>query len=116
MGYNEAVAQRVRNALMQYPNITEKKMFGGLAFLLGGNMCCGITGDDLMVRVGPPGYKEALSRPHARKMDLTGKPLTGFVYVGPAGFASDSDLKAWVAKAAEFALSLPAKTARMRNG
>jgi hypothetical protein len=109
MAYNEAVAQRIRNTLTEYPEVTEKKMFGGLAFLLRGNMCCGITGDDLMVRVGPPGYNEALSHPHVRKMDFTGKPLKGFVYVGPAGFAADSDLKAWVAKAAKFALSLPAK-------
>lgn len=109
MAYDEAIAQRVREALREYPGVTEKKMFGGLAFLLRGNMCCGIMGNELMVRVGSRGYEAALSRPHARKMDFTGKPLKGFVSVSPAGFASDGDLKAWIAKATEFVLSLPAK-------
>jgi TfoX/Sxy family transcriptional regulator of competence genes len=109
MAYDEAVAQQVREALTKTPDITEKKMFGGLAFLLRGNMCCGVTGNELMVRVGPQGYEAALSQPHTRKMDFTGKPLKGFVYVSPEGFGATKDLKAWIEKATEFVLSLPPK-------
>lgn len=109
MAYDEAVAQRVREALTKYSGVTEKKMFGGLAFFLRGNMCCGITGNELMVRVGPQVYETALSQPHTRKMDFTGKPLKGFVYVSPAGFGAKKELKAWIEKAMEFALSLPPK-------
>jgi hypothetical protein len=109
MAYDETVAQQVRKALTKYPGITEKKMFGGLAFLLRGNMCCGIMGNELMVRVGPQGYEAALSRPHTRKMDFTGKPLKGFVYVSPAGFGAKKGFEAWIEKATEFALSLPPK-------
>jgi len=109
MAYDETATQRVREALTKYAGITEKKMFGGLAFLLRGHMCCGITGDELMVRVGPQGYEAALSRPHTRKMDFTGKPLKGFVFVKPAGFGAKKDLKAWIEKATDFVLSLPPK-------
>lgn len=74
-----------------------------------GNMCCGVIGERLMLRVGPEGYGMALSRPHARAMDFTGKPMKGMVYVEPEGFASAGDLKAWISRAMKFALSLPAK-------
>lgn len=106
MAYDERVARRVRGALAKRPDVVEKKMFGGLAFLLHGHMCCGVVGDELMVRVGPTAYDAALSRPHAREMDFTGKPLRGFVYVAPAGFASTGALRAWVARAVDFASSL----------
>lgn len=115
MAYSEAAAQRVRKALGRRPKVSERKMFGGLAFLLRDHMCCGILGDELMVRVGPDACAAALSRPHARKMDFTGKPLKGFVYVAPPGFASDVDLKAWIARAVAFSLSLPAKAAAVRT-
>ncbi len=91
------------------PGVSEKRMFGGLTFLLNGNMCCGLTGSDLMVRVGPDAYQEALARPHAREMDFTGKALKGFVFVAPEGYASDVDLRAWVRLAREYARGLPAK-------
>ena len=84
-------------------------MFGGLAFLLGGHMCVGVVGDELMVRVGPHAHEEALRQPHARKMDFTGRPMKGFVYVGREGFESDAGLRRWVARGADFAASLPAK-------
>jgi TfoX/Sxy family transcriptional regulator of competence genes len=109
MAFDEAVAGRVREALAGAPNVVEKKMFGGIAFMVRGNMCCGVIGDRLMLRVGPKGYATALSRPHASAMDFTGKPMKGLVYVGPAGFASPRDLETWIGKAMEFALSLPAK-------
>jgi len=109
MPFEDAVAKRVRDALGTVPMVVEKKMFGGIAFMVRGNMCCGVIGDRLMLRVGPGGYEAALSRPHARPMDFTGRPMRGMVYVEPAGFASAGDLEAWIARAAGFALSLPAK-------
>lgn len=109
MAYDEAVAKRVRRALGNAPELVEKRMFGGIAFMVRGNMCCGVIGDRLMLRVGPKGYETALSRPHARAMDFTGRPMKGLVYVEPAGFASPRDLKTWIDRAMEFALSLPAK-------
>jgi TfoX/Sxy family transcriptional regulator of competence genes len=109
MAFDEAVAKRVREALAGSPNIVERRMFGGIAFMIRGNMCCGVIVDRLMLRVGPKGYETALSRPHARAMDFTGRPMKGMVYVEPAGFASDGDLKAWIARATGFALSLPPK-------
>jgi TfoX/Sxy family transcriptional regulator of competence genes len=109
MAFDEAVAKRVRNALGSTHEVAEKRMFGGIAFMLRGNMCCGVIGDRLMLRVGPDGYEAALSRSHARPMDFTGKPMKGMVYVEPAGFASAGDLKTWISRAVEFALSLPPK-------
>ena len=109
MAFDEAVAKRVREALAGAPDVVEKRMFGGIAFMVRGNMCCGVIGDRLMLRVGPKRYETALSRPHARAMDFTGRPMKGMVYVEPAGFASLRDLKAWIEKAMEFTLSLPAK-------
>jgi TfoX/Sxy family transcriptional regulator of competence genes len=109
MSFDEAVAGRVRKALAGTREVVEKRMFGGIAFMVRGNMCCGVIGDRLMVRVGPNGYEEALSRPHAKPMDFTGRPMKGMVYVEPAGFASPHDLEAWIGKAMAFTLSLPAK-------
>ena len=109
MAYDEAVAERVRSALGKNPDVVEKRMFGGIAFMVRGNMCCGVIGDRLMLRVGPKGYEAALSRLHARAMDFTGRPMKGLVYVEPAGFASPRDLKDWIERAMEFALSLHAK-------
>ncbi len=84
-------------------------MFGGLAFMLWGNMCCGVVGKELVIRVGPDDYGAALSEPHAREMDFTGKPLKGFVYIGREGVASDDELRQWVGRALRFARSLPRK-------
>ena len=109
MAFDEAVAERVRKALAGATDVVEKRMFGGIAFMVRGNMCCGVIGDRLMLRVGPKGYETALSRPHASAMDFTGRPMKGMVYVEPAGFASPRDLKTWIGRAMEFTLSLPAK-------
>ena len=109
MSFDEAVAQRVRKALAGSQDVVEKRMFGGVAFMVRGNMCCGVIGDRLMLRVGPVGYDTALSRPHAKPMDFTGRPMKGMIYVEPAGFASPMDLKRWIEIAMEFTLSLPAK-------
>lgn len=109
MPYDEKLAQRVRKALSKRESVVERKMFGGLAFMLSGNMCCGVVGDDLMVRVGPDAYDKALSEPHARPMDFTGRPMKGMVYVGPAGHEGAAAMRGWVKRGADFASSLPAK-------
>jgi hypothetical protein len=84
-------------------------MFGGIAFMLNGNMCCGVVKDDLMVRLAPDRSEEALQLPHARPMDFTGRPMKGFVFVEPAGVATDEALREWVKRGVEFASTLPAK-------
>lgn len=84
MPYDERLAGRVRAVMANADGVRERKMFGGLAFLLNGNMCCGVVRNDLMVRVGPDDYEQSLQRAHARAMDFTGKPMKGFVYVSPA--------------------------------
>ena len=109
MAYDESVAQRIREVMADKVGVTEKKMFGGIAFMLNGNMCSGVINNELMLRVGPDGYEQALNRPHARKMDFTGKPMKGFVYVGVEGFESDADLENWIELACQFVMSLPAK-------
>ncbi len=108
MAFDEGLAQRVREVAAD-AGITEKKMFGGLCFLVGGNMACGIVGDELMVRVGPDAYSECLAQPHAREMDFTGRALKGMVYVAAAGIERDDDLAAWVARGTDYAGSLPPK-------
>ena len=96
MAYDEKLAARLRRAVGRRRGVTEKKMFGGLAFLAGGRMFCGIVKDDLMVRVGPERHAEALRKPHVRPMDFTGRPMKGYVFVGPPGCRTDKAVAAWV--------------------
>jgi TfoX/Sxy family transcriptional regulator of competence genes len=79
-------------------DVVEKKMFGGLCFMVSGGMCCGLTNSDFMVRVGPDGHDEALRQPHARPMDFTGRPMRGFVFVAPAGIKTDAQLERWIGR------------------
>ncbi len=110
MAYDEDVAYRVRAALADAGvDPVERQMFGGLAFMVRGHMTVGVIGDDLMVRVGADGHEDALAQPHAREMDFTGKPMTGMVYVAPAGIADDEDLRSWVRRGLDFTGSLPPK-------
>ena len=109
MAYDEDLAARVRSALASRDDVTERKMFGGIAFMVGGNMCCGVTGEDVMLRLGAEGADAALDDPHARPMDFTGRPLAGFVYVAPEGMATPADLRRWVDRAVAFAAALPPK-------
>ena len=109
MAFDEQLAARVRRVLTPFPEISERKMFGGLAFLLRGKMACGVVGDELMVRVGRESYEAALREPHAREMDFTGRPLRGFVYVSVEGLTSRGDLRAWVERGARYAEALPAR-------
>jgi hypothetical protein len=109
MPYDELLAFRIRALLGPLPNLVEKKMFGGVGFLINGNMACGVHKNDLIVRVGTANYEQALSRLHARPFDITGRPMAGWVMVAPEGCAREADLKAWVEQGLAFALSLPAK-------
>ena len=109
MSYDEGLAQRIREVLEGRPGVAEKKMFGGIAFLLDGSMFIGIVKEDLMVRVGPARYQEALAQAHARPMDFTGKPMAGYVFVAPGGYESDEALAQWVQWGAAFVSTMPAK-------
>jgi TfoX/Sxy family transcriptional regulator of competence genes len=112
MPYDEGLAERVREALEPKRGITERKMFGGLAFLAHGHMFVGIVGDVLMARIGPEAYDTALERPHVREMDFTGKPMKGYVFVDPRGLSSDSALAGWVQQCHRFVQTLPPKEAK----
>jgi len=109
MAYDEKLAERVREVLRRRRGVTEKKMFGGLAFLVKGHMACGVIGDDLMVRVGADAYEAALQKAGARPMDFTGRPMKGMVYVGPRGHRRAPSLRAWVEQGVSYAKSLPPK-------
>jgi len=109
MPYNEKQANRLRKLLASHRGISEKKMFGGIAFMHHGNMCAGITGDKLVVRVGADQYQSCLKRKHAAPMDFTGKPLTGFVYVLPEGIKRSDQLNHWLKTGLRFTKTLPKK-------
>ncbi len=111
MGYDTETAGRVRRLLSSRDDVTEKKMVGGLSFLVGGNMCCGVTGTALMIRVGAEGREQALAEPHVRPMEFGGRAVSGFVCIDPAGFADDDALTRWVQRGLDFVHGLPAKTA-----
>ncbi|UCF60968.1 MAG: TfoX/Sxy family protein [Anaerolineaceae bacterium] len=109
MAYDEGLAQRVREMLDDPPSLVEKKMFGGVGFMLHGNMACGVHGDRLIVRIGPEGHEQAMSLPHTAPFDITGRAMKGWVMVEAAGYESDDDLNAWVQRGVDFALTLPPK-------
>jgi TfoX/Sxy family transcriptional regulator of competence genes len=109
MAYDKALAQRIRELLAGTPDLIEKKMFGGVGFLLRGNMACGVNQDRLIVRVGPERYEEALAYPQAAPFDMTGRPMKGWVFVHPEGTQSNDELRAWVQQGIDFALTLPPK-------
>ena len=108
MAYDEDLADRVRELLPRGQAVTERQMFGGLAFMLGGHMFCGIVKDALMVRLGPEAAGRALDQPHVRPMDFTGRPMKGMVFIYPAGLHDDR-LRQWVDDAAAYARGLPPK-------
>ena len=109
MAYNEELALRIRQSLGEQTGIVERKMFGGLCFMAHGNMCCGVMGDEIIVRVGAERYEDSLHLPHARPMDFTGSPMRGFVVVASEGIESEEGLDEWVARGVNFAISLPPK-------
>ena len=108
MGYDERLAERVRKILAPEPTLSERKMFGGLAFMLDGNMCCGIVDERLMLRLGADLAQSALEQPHVQPMDFTGRPMTGMVYVAAEGLRG-KELRGWVSQAVGFVRTLPPK-------
>jgi TfoX/Sxy family transcriptional regulator of competence genes len=115
MAYDEEFAHRLRELLADEDGITEKRMFGGLAFLLLGNMAVGLSGNgELMVRVGPEAADDALARPHTRLFDMTGRPMKGWILVAPEGVTTTRELAAWTRRGVQFARSLPAKAVKGR--
>lgn len=109
MAYDEGLAERVRARLGADPAISEKRMFGGLAFLYAGNMAVGVIGDELVVRVGPDAMEAALSRPGTRAFDFTGRPMRGWTVVDPSALSEDEALDAWIDEGHAFAAGLPPK-------
>ncbi len=111
MSYDEALATRIRSVLSERDDVEEKRMFGGLCFMVSGAMCCGLTKTDFMVRVGPERFEAALADPHARPMDFTGRPSKGMVYVAPEGLRTPAALRRWVQRGVDFVTSpsAPAK-------
>lgn len=96
MAYDERLAKRIRR-ILSGPGVEERRMFGGLAFLVDGRMCCGVVGEDLMARVGAESHGDALGKEHVRPMDFTGKPLKGFVFVSADGVRTAAALRMWIA-------------------
>jgi TfoX/Sxy family transcriptional regulator of competence genes len=109
MAYDEGLAQRVREIMEEMPGLDEKKMFGGVGFLLHGNMACGVYKEALIVRVGAEQDQGALSKPHTRPFDITGRAMKGWVMVEAAGYESDDKLREWVQLGTDFSMSLPPK-------
>ena len=109
MAYDRGVAECVRDLLRGREGFSERKMFGGVCFMLRGNMCCGVLGRDLCLRLGDQGAAAALAETHTRPMDFTGKPIKSIIYLSPEGYADDADLASWATRAARFAQTLPAK-------
>lgn len=109
MVYDETLARRVRQVLNRRKGVNEKKMFGGLCFLLNGNMCCGVESTLLVLRLGDDAVEQALQQPHTRAMDFTGKPMKSMVYVEPQGTDNPKDLKQWIDQAVKFVRTLPEK-------
>jgi len=109
MSFNEQLAARVRPLMQRRKGFSEKKMFGGIGFLLNGNMCCGVYREQLILRLGVEAGNAALEEFDVRPFDITGRAMRGWVMVGPEGCADDEDLKRWVRAAAKFAGELPPK-------
>ena len=109
MAFSESLAQRIRDVLARTRNIEEKKMFGGVGFLLRGNMLVGVWKDSLIVRLGPSDGETALKEPHVQAFDITGRPMKGWLLVEPEGVEDEDELKNWIERASKFVKTLPAK-------
>ena len=109
MAFSESLAARIRLSLTRKKGVVEKRMFGGVCFLLNGNMLVGVWKDSLIARLGPDQGDEALLEPHVRKMDITGKPMKGWIMVEPEGVEDDDRLKGWIQQAVKFVGKLPGK-------
>jgi hypothetical protein len=109
MSYDQRTAERVRRVLGSRRDVVEKRMVGGLSFMVGGSMCCGVTATGLMVRLGPEGSERALARPHVRLMEFAGRRLSGFVEVEPDGYRTEAALTKWIERGLAFVATLPEK-------
>jgi TfoX/Sxy family transcriptional regulator of competence genes len=109
MAYDEELADRIRDVLAGRDDVREQKMFGGIGFMVGGHMAVGVIKDELMARVGADGEDEALAQPHARLMDFTGRPMTGFIQVAAEGVATEAQVRPWVERALAYVTTLPPK-------
>lgn len=109
MAFDEKLAQKIRKQFRGRHDVEEKKMFGGLCFMVSNHMCCGIVNDTLMARVGPDNYEKCLTRKHAREMDFTGKAMKGMVYISSEGIKSNPSLSKWLSICTDYVESLPPK-------
>jgi TfoX/Sxy family transcriptional regulator of competence genes len=109
MAYDDELAERIRGALAGRDGITERRMFGGLGFMLNGNMCVGVIGDEMVARLGPEEGDRALDEPHTRPMDFTGRPMSGWIFVETPALADPDGLEAWVGRAVSYVSALPSK-------
>jgi TfoX/Sxy family transcriptional regulator of competence genes len=109
MAYDKKLADRIRKSLGKQPKLTEREMFGGIGFMLRGNMACGVIGDELMVRIAKEETDAAIKKPGARIFDFSGRPSPGWILVNQSVLAKPAELRAWVKRGVEYALSLPAK-------
>jgi hypothetical protein len=109
MAFRESLAQRIRRALTRRKGMAEKKMFGGIGFLLNGNLLVGVWKDSLCVRLGPEQVEQALPEPHVKEFDITGRPMKGWVLVEPAGVTGGDQVKEWIRRAVKFVRKLPGK-------
>ena len=107
MAFDESLAARIHDILGRKKGIEEKKLFGGIGFLLNGNMLVGVWKDSLIVRLDPDHYNDALLEPHVREFDITGRPMKGWVLVGPGGVEDDDELRGWIERATKFVKALP---------
>jgi TfoX/Sxy family transcriptional regulator of competence genes len=104
--YDEDISERIRRVLANRRDVVEKKMMGGLCFMLDGRMCCGVVGSALMVRVGREDYQAALAQPHVRPLEFGGRRPSGFVLVDPAGVSTARTLESWVKRGVDFVATL----------
>lgn len=109
MPFSTALADRIRKLLGKRAGLTEKKMFGGIGFLVRGNMCCGVHGEDMIVRLSPEQTDAALAKAHTKPFDLTGRPMKGWILVDPKGLGTEAEISHWIATSTAYAESLPAK-------
>ena len=115
MPFNPQLLERIRQILANRNDVVEKKMFGGVAFMVRGHMACGPHNDDLLVRIGEEAASKVMAEPHVKPMMFTGKPLKPFATIQAAGIKTDDQLRRWVEMAAEYAASLPAKKTKPKK-
>jgi TfoX/Sxy family transcriptional regulator of competence genes len=109
MAFDVQLADRIRKQLAKQKGLTEKKMFGGIGFLLNGNMCCGVIGAEMVIRLDPEQTDKALASKYTRIFDFSGRPMRGWIYVGAQAIETESDLKHWLQIGTKYAGSLPPK-------